>query len=104
MRRSIVLGLTLRLVFLAVNRETTTASVTALTKELNTLMLLSLGRLRVGGNQPIYHPATSVKAISVVPSGGDKMDVHRENMDVRRENTVVRWVDFHPLVGSVLTG
>jgi hypothetical protein len=104
MRRSTVLGLTLQLVFLAVNRETTTASVTGLTQEWNTLMLLPLGRLRVGGNQPIQHPATSVKAVSVIPSGRDKMDVHRENTDVRRENTDVRWVGFHPLVGSGLTG
>jgi hypothetical protein len=32
-----------------------------------------------------------IKAISVVPSGGDKTDVRRENMDVR-------WVGFHPLL------
>jgi len=48
----------------------------------------------VGGKQPIKHPATSVltsvKAVSVAPSGGNKMDVHRENTDVR-------WVGFHPL-------
>ncbi len=51
----------------------------------------------MGGNQPILHPATSVKAVSVVPSGGDKMDVRRDNTDVHRENTDVRWVGFHPL-------
>jgi hypothetical protein len=49
----------------------------------------------MGGRKPIYLTSstsvlTSVKAISVVPSGGNKMDVHRENTDVR-------WVGFHPL-------
>jgi hypothetical protein len=39
--------------------------------------------------KPIY--LTSVKAVSVVPSGGDKTDV-------RRENTDVRWVGFRPHV------
>jgi hypothetical protein len=41
----------------------------------------------VGGNQPIKLPATSIltsaKAVSIVPSGGDKTDIHRENTDVR---------------------
>ncbi len=36
---------------------------------------------------------TSVKDIRVVPSGGDKMDV-------RRENTDVRWVGFHSLLAD----
>jgi hypothetical protein len=49
----------------------------------------------MGGRKPTYLTSstsvlTSVKAISVVPSGGNKMDVHRENTDVR-------WVGFHPL-------
>jgi hypothetical protein len=48
-----------------------------------------------GGRKPTYLTSatsvlTSVKAVSVVPSGSDKMDV-------RRENTDVRWVGFHPL-------
>jgi hypothetical protein len=52
-----------------------------------------------GGKKPTYLTSTtsvlkfvltSVKAVSVVPSGSDKMDV-------RRENTDVRWVGFHPL-------
>jgi hypothetical protein len=48
-----------------------------------------------GGRKPTYLTSatsvlTSVKAVSVVPSGGYKMDV-------RRENTDVRWVGFHPL-------
>ncbi len=58
----------------------------------------------MGGNQPIVTSATSVstsvltsiKAVSIVPSGGDKTDV-------RRENTEVRWVGFHPLEGLLLT-
>jgi hypothetical protein len=49
----------------------------------------------MGGNQPIEHPATSIltytKAVSIVPSGGNKMDV-------RRENTDVRLVGFHPVL------
>ncbi len=53
-----------------------------------------------GGRKPTYLTSTtsvltsvltSVKAISVVPSGGNKTDVCRENMDVR-------WVGFHPLL------
>ncbi len=48
-----------------------------------------------GGRKPTYLTSatsvlTSVKAVSIVPSGGDKMDV-------RSENTDVRWVGFHPL-------
>jgi hypothetical protein len=48
-----------------------------------------------GGRKPTYLTSatsilTSVRAVSVVPSGSDKMDV-------RRENTDVRWVGFHPL-------
>jgi hypothetical protein len=42
-----------------------------------------------GGRKPTY--LTSLKAISVVPSGGDRTDV-------RWENTDVRWVGVHPLV------
>jgi len=61
-----------------------------------------LGRFRVsktGGRKPTYlsfatSVLTSVKAVRVVPSGGDKMDV-------RRENTDVRWVGFHPLVKNI---
>jgi hypothetical protein len=50
----------------------------------------------MGGRKPAYQTSaasviTSVKAVSVVPSGGNKMDV-------RRENTDVRWVGFHPLL------
>ncbi len=50
----------------------------------------------MGGRKPTYLTSvtsvlTSVKAFSIVPSGGDKMDVHRENTDVT-------WVGFHPLV------
>ncbi len=49
----------------------------------------------LGGRKPTYLTSatsvlTSVKAVSVVPSGGNKTDV-------RRENTDVRWVGFHPL-------
>jgi len=49
----------------------------------------------LGGRKPTYLTSattvlTSVKAVSIVPSGGDKTDV-------RRENTDVRWVGFHPL-------
>jgi hypothetical protein len=49
----------------------------------------------VGGRKPTYLTSatsvlTSVKAISIVPSGSDKTDV-------RRENTDVRWVGFYPL-------
>jgi len=48
-----------------------------------------------GGRKPTYlttatYVLTSVKAVSIVPSGGNKTDVHRENKDVR-------WVGFHPL-------
>jgi len=44
----------------------------------------------MGGRKPTYlTSATAIKAISVVPSGGNKTDV-------RRENTDVRWVGFHP--------
>ncbi len=61
-------------------------------------MINKLGRFRVsktGGRKPTYLTfATSVKAVSVVPSGSDKMDV-------RRENTDVRWVGFHPLVKNI---
>ncbi len=50
----------------------------------------------MGGRKPTYlisatSVLTSVKAVSVVPSGSDKMDV-------RRENTNVRWVGFLPLI------
>jgi hypothetical protein len=51
----------------------------------------------VGGRKPTYLTSvltsvlTTVKAVSIVPSGGDKMDV-------RRENTDVRWVGFYPLL------
>jgi hypothetical protein len=49
----------------------------------------------LGGRKPTYLTSattvlTSVKAVSIVPSGSDKTDV-------RRENTDVRWVGFHPL-------
>ncbi len=53
----------------------------------------------LGGRKPTYltsatsvltSVSTSVKAVSVAPLGGDKMDVSRENTDVR-------WVGFHPL-------
>jgi hypothetical protein len=44
--------------------------------------------MRPSGRKPTY--LTSVKAVSVVPSGGDKTDV-------RRDNTDVRCVGFHPL-------
>ena len=49
----------------------------------------------VGGRKPTYLTSatsvlTSVKVVSVVPSGYDKTDVCRENMDVR-------WVGVHPL-------
>jgi hypothetical protein len=49
----------------------------------------------LGGRKPTYPTSatsvlTSVKAVSVVPLGGDKTDVSRENTDVR-------WVGFHPL-------
>jgi hypothetical protein len=50
----------------------------------------------LGGRKPTYlyilniH-LTSVKAVSIVPSGSDKTDV-------RRENTNVRWVGFLPLI------
>ncbi len=50
----------------------------------------------VGGKKPTYlTSATSVKAVSVVPSGSNKTDVHRENTDVR-------WVGFHPLFLSIV--
>ncbi len=39
--------------------------------------------------------STSEKAVSVVPSGSIKTDVHRENTDVR-------WVGFHPLLNEFL--
>jgi hypothetical protein len=50
----------------------------------------------MGGRKPTYPTSatsilTSVKAVSVVPSGGNKTDVCRENTDVR-------WVGFHPLI------
>jgi hypothetical protein len=53
------------------------------------------GIFSTGGRKPTYLTSatsvlTSVKAVSIVPSGSDKMDV-------RRENTDVRWVGFHPL-------
>ncbi len=46
----------------------------------------------VGGRKPTYLTSvlTSVKANSVVPSGGKKI--------VSRGNTDVRWVGFHPLL------
>ncbi len=48
-----------------------------------------------GGRKPAYlisaaSVLTSLKAISIAPSGNDETDV-------RRENTDVRWVGFHPL-------
>ncbi len=51
-----------------------------------------------GGRKPTYLTSatsvlTSIKAVSVVPSGGDKTGVHREITDVR-------WVGFHPLSGK----
>jgi len=51
-----------------------------------------------GGRKPTYLTSatsvlTSITAVSVVPSGGDKMGL-------RTENTDVRWVGFHPLSGK----
>ncbi len=48
-----------------------------------------------GGRKPTYLTSvtsvlTSVKPVSIAPSGGDKMDI-------RRENTEVKWIGFHPL-------
>jgi hypothetical protein len=48
-----------------------------------------------GGRKPTYLTSatsvlTSIKAVSIVPSGRDKTDV-------RRENTDIRWVGFHLL-------
>jgi hypothetical protein len=52
-----------------------------------------------GGRKPTYLTSaksvlksvlTSVKAVSIVPSGDDKTYVHKENTDVS-------WVGFHPL-------
>ncbi len=50
------------------------------------------GPIFMGGRKPTYLTSvlTSAKAISVVPSAGNKMDVCRENTDVRQ-------VGFHPL-------
>ncbi len=51
----------------------------------------------LGGRKPTYlisatSVLTSVEAVSIVPSGGNKTDVRRENRDVKR-------VGFHPLPG-----
>jgi hypothetical protein len=51
-----------------------------------------------GGRKPTHLTSGNIcKAISVVPSGGNKTDIHRENMDIRKENIDVRWVGFYPL-------
>jgi hypothetical protein len=48
----------------------------------------------MGGRKPTYvtsgNICINIKAVSVVPSGGYKTDIYRENMDVRL-------VGFHPL-------
>jgi hypothetical protein len=50
----------------------------------------------LGGRKPTYPTSatsvlTAIKAVSIVPSGGNKTGVCREDTDVT-------WVGFHPLL------